>query len=192
MKLIISKRHIKGQLKKFGYNDAEEGVHNLINDYHRSFVRHLLAKRNFRATYQKGGRVSMPLEYFGGNTSSYSSSPVYSDISSTDSLLRPSIVLNDPSGVLATPKAMEGLVGGGTPCFQVTKAACKNAVEQFEIEKQGVDKHRLVEDTKQKFEKLMTKALKNAKRSSKSKSSTLKERDLSAVLNLQSYKNFKL
>lgn len=190
MKLIISKQHINGQLKKFGYHNAEEGVHNLINDYHQSFVRHLLAKRNFKTTYQKGGRVSMPLEYFGGNTSSYSSSPTYTDISSTDSLLRPSIILNDPSGGLATPKAMEGLVGGGTPCFQVTKAACKNAVEQFDIDKQGVDKHRLVEDTKQKFEKLMTKALKNAKRSSKS--STLKEKDLSAVLNLQSYKNFKL
>jgi hypothetical protein len=187
MKLIISKQHIKGQLKKFGYNDAEEGVHNLINNYHRSFVRHLLDKRR---TYQKGGRVSMPLEYFGGNTSSYSSSPTYSDISPTNSLLRPSIVLNDPSGVLATPKALQGLVGGATPCFQVTKSACKNALEQLDIDTQGIDKHRLVEDTKQKFEKLMTKALKNAKRSSKS--STLKESDLSAVLNLQSYKNFKL
>lgn len=190
MKLIISKQHIKGQLKKFGYKDAEEGVYKMINDYHQAFINDVVSKRNFKSKYQKGGRVAFPLEYFGANTSSYSVSPQHTDVSATDALIRQPLLLNDPSGGLATPKAMEPLVGGGAPCFQLTKSACKTAIEQCELNSNGVDKQMLVQDTKQKIEKLMTKALNKTK--SISKSSTLKESDLSSVLSRQSYKNFKL
>lgn len=190
MKLIIPKQHIKVQLKKFGYKDADDGVYDLINDYHQAFVRHLVSKRNFKSKYQKGGRVSFPLEYFGGNTSAYSASPSYTDTGVTDTLIRPPVLLHDPSGGLATPKAMEPLVGGGTPLFQVSKTSCKNAIQQLNVDTHGVDKQNLIEDTKQKIEKLMTRAINKAKKTSQS--STLKERDLSGVLTLQSYKNFKL
>jgi hypothetical protein len=65
MKLIISKQHIKGQLKKFGFDKVDEDVYDLINDYHVRLVKHVTTKRGFKKQYQRGGRVAMPLEYFG-------------------------------------------------------------------------------------------------------------------------------
>lgn len=183
MKLIISKRHINGQLKKFGFREADDGVYDLINNYHLDLVKHITSKR----PSQRGGRVAMPLEYFGGETSSYTSSPKFTDISSTNSWIRPSLSLNDPSGFLGTQKALDPFVGGAAPCFQVPKSSCKEALAHLDIEH---SKH-LVEESKLKFEKLMTKVFNKVRKSSKL-SSTLKESELKSVLNQQSYKKFKL
>jgi hypothetical protein len=190
MKLIITKQHIKGQLRKFGFDKVEEGVFDLINDYHLKFVKHISTKRNFKKQYQRGGRVAFPLEYFGGNTNSYTDSPKFSDISSTEAFIRPSILLNDPSGALTTPKAMEPLIGGAAPCFKLTRTACKEALSQANIDHQGLDKKMLADDMQQKFEKLFTKVVNKVKKTSHT--SVFKESDLKSVLNLQTYKSFKL
>jgi hypothetical protein len=192
MKLIITKQHIKGQLRKFGFDEVEDGAYELINDYHMKFVRHIASKRNFKKQYSKlqnGGRVAFPLEYFGGNTSSYMDSPKFTDVSATEAFIRPSILLNDPSGGLATPKAMEPLIGGASPCFKLTKTACKEALLQANIDDQGLDKKRFTNDVQQKFETLFTKAVNKVKKTSKT--SVFKESDLKSVLNLQTYKSFK-
>jgi hypothetical protein len=183
MKLIISKRHINGQLKKFGFREAEEGVYDIINKYHLGLVKNVASKKQSL----QGGRVAMPLEYFGGETSSYTSSPNFTDISSTNSWVRPTLPLNDPSGFLGTQKALDPFVGGGAPCFQVPKSSCKEALSHLDIE----HSKNLVEKTKLKFETLMTKVLNKVSKSSKS-SSVLKQSELKSVLNQQSYKKFKL
>lgn len=189
MTFIIPKQHINKQVRKFEYNQVENGVYQLINDYHDAFVKHFTSKRDLHSKYQKGGRVAFPLEYFGGNTTSYTSSPSYTNISSTEAFVRPPILLNDPSGSLATPKAMEPLVGGRGTCFQLTKSACKNALEKSNVHFHALNKQKLAEDMQQKFERIMTKALHLTKK--RYKTSNLKESDLASVLNLQSYKNFK-
>ena len=190
MKLILSKRHINEQAKKFGFDKVDEGVYDLINDYHLSFVRHVVSKRDFKKKFQKGGRVALPLEYFNApTTSSFVDSPTFTNITPNNVDIRPSILLNDPSGGLATPKAMAPFIGGAAVCFKLTKNACKDAVQQLDVKNDEIDKRKFLSETQQKFESLITKAVSKVKL--QSENSTLKTSDLRSVLNLQKFKTFR-
>lgn len=182
----ISLRQLKTQAKKFGFQQVEEDALELVNDTHQKLIRKLLSKK------QRGGnRVSMPLEYFSGTPSgNYSDNNTFTNVSATNSVIRPSIPLNDPSSVLGTSKAFAPFVGGGRPKFEVSDKSIKESIKQLQEERQEQNSHRkqqqeLTKHAKTKFETLMTDVL--SKVSNKANSSTLYKSDLRKELSLKKY-----
>lgn len=177
----ISLRQLKTQAKKFGFQQVEQEALDLVNASHQRLIKKLLTKK------QRGGRVSLPLEYFSGTPSgNYSENNTFTNIAATDSAIRQSIPLNDPSGVLATDKAFAPFVGGGSPKFEVSEKVVKSSLKQLQ-EHQLHREHQkeLVKHAKTKFETLMTEAFNKV--SKKANCSTLQESDLRKELSLKKY-----
>jgi hypothetical protein len=86
--------------------------------------------------------------------------------------LRPSIPLNDPSGVLGTEGGvLSGMVGGAKKqhTFQVSKTAHEQSVREFLQENKSLklNKKDFVNNSKQKFETVMHKVLSKAAKGDK-------------------------
>ena len=179
----ISLRQLKTQAKKFGFQQVEQDALNLVNASHQRLIKKLLTKKQ----KQQGGRVSLPLEYFSGTPSgNYSDNNAFTNIAASDSAIRQSIPLNDPSGVLATDKAFAPFVGGGCPKFEVPEKVVKASLKQLQ-EHQLHREHQkeLTKQAKTKFETLMTEAFNKV--SKKANSTTLQESDLRKALSLKKY-----
>jgi hypothetical protein len=179
----ISLRQLKTQAKKFGFQQVDQEALDLVNASHQKLIKKLLTKKQ----KQRGGRVSLPLEYFSGTPSgNYSDNNTFTNIAATDSAIRQSIPLNDPSGGLATDKAFAPFVGGGCPKFEVSEKVVKASLKQLQDQQlHRKQQQELAKHAKTKFETLMTEALNKV--SKKANLSTLQESDLRKALSLKKY-----
>jgi hypothetical protein len=191
MKHFINRKQLASNLKKYGFLSFDNEVLDDVNNFEENFLNSLLKK----TTEQKGGRVSMPIEFFGGITNNYSTDvPKFTNISSSDVALRQEIPLNDPTNILGTEKAMDtGLSGGASQQkFKVSKTASKQVVDDF-LHKNNVsikNKKQFIEGSKQKFEMSMHEIFTNVQQKLKGKNH-LKAEDLKKTLNLKKFKSLK-
>ena len=91
--IMIDQSVILAQLKKFGFvkanleGDVYEKLNNIIFSYIKKLVREY--KKN-----QDGGRIVMPLEYFGVDSHHYHDSPGnFTDMQVTESYIRPPMMI---------------------------------------------------------------------------------------------------
>lgn len=192
MKYFITQKQFTKSVKSCGFETFENSLIQDVNRLHQKFLFEELKKQQKR-NHQRGGRVSMPIQYFGVETNTYSSDiPKYTDVSPNDVFLRPQMNVNDPSGVLTTDKAFSTLVGGrNTKSFTVTQKGHHDALKHVLQENphlQCANKRLFVQESKQKFENLMNDVLKKA---SKQDNSDLRQKTFQEVLDLKKYKVYK-
>lgn len=194
---FIKENQLKSNLKKYDYQSYDSEVLEQVNDLHQRFVSKLISQKKKQQDkqqkqMQKGGRVSFPIDYFGGQTNNLTTeTPKFTDISTNDVNMRQHIPLNDPSQVLGTEKGMtSGMIGGSKKQYQVSQSASQDIVKslsqqnKFELE----DKQQFTQMTKQKFESLMNEVLLKAKKKSQGH---LTKDSLQEVLEQKKYKSFK-
>jgi hypothetical protein len=197
MKYFIKEKQLFTELKKFGFQSCDDAVMATINEFHQKSVANLLNK-NKKGKNQKGGRISFPVEFFGGVSSHYTlDTPKFTDVSSSDTMLRQPLSLNDPTGVLGSEKAFAPLVGGKQDKqkhFLISNVASKEVLKHLLAEKPDLqvgNKKQFAEEAKQKFETSMTEVLTKAKKSNKSHSTHLTQVDIQKILEQKKYKSLK-
>lgn len=194
---FIKENQLKSNLKKYDYQSYDSEVLEQVNNLHQKFVSKLISQKKKQQEkqqkqMQKGGRVSFPIDYFGGQTNNLTTEiPKFTDISANVVDMRQHIPLNDPSQVLGTEKGMvSGMIGGSKKQYQVSQSASQDIVKslsqqnKFELE----DKQQFTQFTKQKFESLMNEVLLKAKKKSQGH---LTKDSLQEVLEQKKYKSFK-
>lgn len=194
MKDFINQKQVAQNLKKYNLHSFDNEITEKINNLHHKVIEHAF-KNHHKQSKQHGGRVAFPIEYFGSTTNHYSTDvPKFTDITPTQTHLRPAIPLNDPTGVLGTESGVtSGMVGGKKQSFQVSKNAHEQSVrevlEHHDSSKLKVSKKQFNEDSKQKFEKVIDNVL--SKATKKSKQGHLKSEDFDKVLEQKQFKVFK-
>lgn len=88
MVVFISDRQISSNLKKVGFIKVDPKVNELINEASFRLVRRTLEKAMKKAIL-KGGRVTMPLEYYGIRTDNFVADAKGTDMTATESRIRP-------------------------------------------------------------------------------------------------------
>jgi hypothetical protein len=201
MTYYIKEKQLKSNLKKYNITTYDDEVLDSINKLHHKVVADLLQQKKKQQVkvkkHQKGGRVAFPIDYFGGTTNNLSSDvPAFTNVSGNDVSIRQEMLLNDPSQVLGTDKAMtSGMIGGKGVKFNVSKSATQEAVkslsrrENVELLDKN-DKERFVKVSKQKFETVMDEVLMKAKKQESDKGH-LSKSSLTKVLEQKKYKAFK-
>lgn len=195
MTYYIKEKQLKANLKKYGITSYDKDVVEHVNKLHHQVVTDLLQQRQKQQqTIQKGGRVSFPIDYFGGTTNNLSPQvPSFTNVSGNDVSIRQEMLLNDPSQVLGTDKAMtSGMLGGGAVKFCVSQSASQDVVKSLS-RKEKVDlndKQRFVQVSKQKFEQVVDEIINKAKKQGQQKDH-LSQENLSKVLQQKKYKTFK-
>jgi len=193
---FIKENQLKSNLKKFNYHSYDQEVIKKVNELHQQVVSDLLSQKKKqqekKQKTQKGGRVSFPIDYFGGQTNNLSTKvPDFTDIASNDVNTRQEILLNDPSQVLGTEQAMtSGMIGGSRQQYQISQNAAQEAVKSLS-KKDKIDiqdKQQFTQVAKQKFETVMTEVLKKAKQKGVDH---LSSEQLEKVLSKKKYKTFK-
>ena len=179
MKDFINQKQVAQNLKKYKFQTFDKEIHEKINKLHHKVFDHQFKheQKQQKQKQQQGGRVAFPIEYWGSTTNHYSTDvPKFTDITPTQTHLRPAIPLNDPSGVLGTERGMlSGMVGGAKKqnAFQVSKTAHEQSVREFLQEKNEtnkslkLNKKDFVNNSKQKFETVMHKVLSKAAKGDK-------------------------
>lgn len=188
MKYFIGEKQLKTNFSKFGITTFDEEAVQTINKFQLKKFEELAKntqKQQKKAKRQNGGRISMPIQYFTGQQASGvdATSP---SVSSTETMLRPETLMNDPTGVLGTDKAMHGLVGGAKR-FELSKSAAQNASKQALSGIQLDGKQQFIRASKQKFEDVLTDVLGKMQK----RGSHLCDKQLQQVLSLKKYQNLK-
>jgi len=197
----IKEAQLKANLKKYDIQEYDKEVLERVNQLHQQVVTDLMQQKKKQQEkqqkqQQRGGRVSFPVDYFGGNTTNLSqSTPAFTNISTNDVSIRQEIPLSDASQVLGTDKAMvsgmpTAMAGGSAKSkFQVSQTASQDIVRSVaKRENASIDnKQQFVQVSKQKFENVIDEVLKKAKK----QGSTLSKSNLDQVLQQKKYKAFK-
>lgn len=156
-------RHTKSKLEK-KYPDVEK--------YTDSHVKSVLSKTSSSSS-QSGGRVSLPIDYFGvpGST------PMTKDLSS------PFLVSNQDYLRPELDQTFEPILTGGGSKFSVSKTAFKEATQKHKLQltKKGLDA------LKQAYEHKFSKVLEKVSKKYKSEN-TLHEEMLHSVLQQREFK----
>lgn len=193
---FIKENQLKSNLKKFNYHSYDNEVIQRVNQLHQQVVSDLLSQKKKqqekKQKLQKGGRVSFPIDFFGGQTNNLTTeTPAFTNIAPNDINSRQELPLHDPSQVLGTEKGMlSGMLGGSRQQYHMSQCAAQEAVkslskkEKIEIE----DKQQFTQIAKQKFESVMTEVLMKAKQKG---TDHLSSEQLGKVLALKKYKTFK-
>jgi hypothetical protein len=196
MKDFISQKQVAQNLKKYNLQSFDKDIHEKINRLHHKVIEQEFKQHQKQQKQQQGGRVAMPIEYFGSTTNHYTTStPQFTDITPTQTFLRPAIALNDLTGVLGTEKGMSsGMVGGNKQQFQVSQKCHEQSAREFLKEhhdstKFKVSKKQFMNDSKQKFENVIDKVLSKAAKTSKQ--GHLNNEDFDKVLKQKQFKSFK-
>lgn len=194
---FIRDNQLKSNLKKYGYTASDAEVVHLVNDLQHKVVGDLLKQvKKVHQKVQKGGRVSFPIDYFGGQTNNMSiETPSYTTIAADATNLRPAMQLNDPTSALGTERAIQSVMLGGGDIkkqkFELSQNAAREVVKHLmQQESVGVkDVKEFTRISKQKFENVMDEVLKKAKKSSTG--DVLRKEHIEKVLQQKKYKSFK-
>jgi hypothetical protein len=197
---FIKELQLKANLKKYDIETYDKQVLQKVNQLHQQVVSDLLKQKQKqeqkqekqRLQLQKGGRVAMPIDFFGGQTNGLAADvPAFTNISGNEVNVRQPIMMNDPTGILGTETAMASLqLGGAKKQYQLSQNAAQEVVRSLAKEhKLDIqDKRQFVQLSKQKFETTIHEILKKAK---KGNDNHLSKEKLQEVLEQKKYKSFK-
>lgn len=189
----IKENQLKTNLKKYGFQTYDKDVLGEINQLHRKVVSGLLQQhKKYQKKTQMGGRVSFPIDYFGGTTNNLTNTiPTFTNISGNDVMIRQEMTLHDPSQVLGTEKGMVSALVGGAQKFSLSQTASHDVVKALSKQEDVAldDKHRFVQISKQKFENVIDEVLKKTKK--QNQQGHLSKDSLVKVLEQKKYKSFK-
>lgn len=195
---FIHENQLKGNLRKYGYVSSDNDVVDLVNELQHKVVGDLLKQvQKVHKKVQNGGRVSFPVDYFGGQTNNLTGDiPAFTHIAPDAANLRQLMPLNDPSSALGTERAMQSvMLGGGAQSkqekFEVSQTAAGKVVKHL-IDQESVDLKNVKEFTrisKQKFEYVINDVLQKTKKFDKSQH--LQTGTLEKVLKQKKYNSFK-
>lgn len=184
--IYVSENAVKSNLKKYGYKIYDDKTVQLINDALTCFSTNALRKisKKYSAAkkggdVQEGGRVILPSEYFGVDSGKYADTVAAVDMSVTSELIRPALLVDDPTGAI---------MQGGASKFSISSTAFKSCVNE---QMSSLKLHDLTMSSKalkalqNNYETLMDGALK--KTSKEYKSNELSSHNLETVLKMNKY-----
>lgn len=140
--IFITEKSLRQNAKKFGFKEFDNSIVSLVNKGLESFLKNKLSK------VQKGGRTVLPSEYFGVESGSYFDKVSSTDLSVTDSIIRPPVLTKD----------LSGLITGGALKFTVAKSVFKNAVveSQSKLHRDSKLDSKLVSNLQDEFHSTMS------------------------------------
>jgi len=174
---FIKENQLKANLNKLGVKSVDDDVLEVVNKLQQKVVTDMLKQQQQKQ--QNGGRVSLPIDYFGGQTANLSTSvPSFTDMTPTSTDIRPAL-------------AFQAVGGGKDIKYKVSdiaaKACVKKCVEEQAAQLNSMSKQQLVKVSKQKFENVMTEVINKAT----SKQGHLSKQKLKEVLSQKKYQQFK-
>lgn len=195
MIVYITQNKIKNSLKPFGFKTFSSEVIELLNKAFQNYIKNIIDKHakhdkhdkhdkhaggNASEATQSGGRVIMPMEYYGVQTSAYTENPVHSDMSVSDTWVRPPLEMNIAEGA--------GMTGGAAK-FVLSLKSVESALEELS-KKNNLDiykKNKVVKHLQSKIETLFGEIIKKASKKSQEKSH-LHAEDLKNIIDMKKYK----
>lgn len=159
---FIKENQLKANLKNLNVEVDKKDmpfVLNVANKLHGNLVSSMLSKRKVLQHQQNGGRVSFPIDYFGGDTATLSGSTPSHTTSTGDHYL------HDPSGFLGTDQALAPFVGGGLfKRYTLSQSAANNCTKHY-MDSMGLEfstpktRQLFINGSKHAFEKVFTDVL---------------------------------
>lgn len=185
MIVYITQNKIKNGLKPFGFKTFCPEVIQLLNKAFENYIKNTVAKhakhtkhtKSTKSTksggdeVQSGGRIVMPMEYYGVQTSEYIEAPTHSDTSVSDTWVRPPLEMN-----------LVGMAGGAAK-FAVSLKSVESALEEHDIYK----KNKVAKHLQSKIETMFSEIINKVSKKSQDKSCLL-AKDLKAILDMKKYK----
>lgn len=153
---MLSDKYLQINLNKFGFRTYDTEVKEMLETFLVNFLQNKLAKKQ-KPTI--GGRVVMPSEYFGKSSASYFETVANdgTDMSVTDSVIRPVVETHDISGVIT---------GGKVHCFLISLKTFFIALKEAKSRTNSLSKKNSALSGKQEtmkfkeeFEEIMSKML---------------------------------
>jgi hypothetical protein len=193
--IFITENQLHSSLKKCGFSSYDEDVLVSVNDSLLSYVKNSMKKALKKNKdvdvlseqhFQKGGRTVFPSEYFGHESGSYfeSLNNNGTDMSVTNTMIRPAILTQDLSGAITGGKS-------DVKKFKVSNNVIQNAVMEVKtnLSKNIALKKSAISHLKQDFETKMNEILQ--KTHAKSESQHLSIDLLKKVLSMKKYQEFR-
>lgn len=105
---MIPVKTLKANFQKFGFKKYDPEINEVIN---KSLQKHISQFVKNNKNSLKGGRITMPSEYYAIDSKNYHTNPDYNgtvmDIS-TNGLARPGLDINDPMRMIGDSRSMTG------------------------------------------------------------------------------------
>jgi hypothetical protein len=163
--VYLTEKLLKKNFKSFGFKSYDDGIIAYFNTIFQNFVENQLKKG------MKGGRIVLPLEYFGVETNHFIAHPEFDSMAVTDSHIRP---------------PMEMSIGGGLK-FSVSLKAVESAIEEIASKhnKETYRKQKTAKAIQKKFEKIATEIL--LKVSKRASGETLILSELQKITEMRKY-----
>ena len=170
---MITDKSLRLNLKKFGFSSYDIELKDTVYEFLTAFLKNKLKK------VTKGGKIVLPSEYFGKESSSYFESLDNNgaNMSVTDSMIRPSIPASDVTGAIT---------GGAVLSFKIPMNTFTMALadaKDFDIKIPKSNALKLKEEFEELLTTLMTKL-------SKKKKTHLEIKDVQAEAKKRQYKAF--
>jgi hypothetical protein len=179
MIVYITQNKIKNSLKPFGFKTFDPEVIELLNKAFQNYIKNTVTKHTKHTKSTKstgtmqGGRVIMPMEYYGVQTSAYVENPAHSDMSVSDTWVRPPLEMN-----------MVGMVGGAAK-FALSLKSVESMLEELNLD--IYKKNKVAKHLQSKLEGMFSEIIKKTSKASQDKTH-LYARDLEAILDMKKYK----
>lgn len=167
MIVYVTENKIKYGLKQFGFKTFDPEVIELLNKAFKNYIKNTVAKSGGKGS-QAGGRVIMPMEYYGVQTSEYVENPAHSDTSVSDTWVRPPLEMN--------------LIGGAAK-FALSLKSVESALEEYDMYK----KNKVAKHLQSKIEGIFSEVIKKSSKTSQDKTH-LYARNLEEILDMKKYK----
>lgn len=173
MLIALQEKTIEKMLKAHGFKSWDSSVVQHINEAFYNFVYNELQRHGMKHNKQSGGKIVMPLEYFGVESNNFVDSSEGVSVAPTVDYVRPPIASTFQSA------------GAG---FSFTKASVAMVVEDVanKYNKSVENKSKVVAVVKSKAEKTFSQILTSVMK--KNKKDHLSVSDLKSVLDMKKYK----
>jgi hypothetical protein len=112
---MIPVKTLKANFQKFGFKKYDTEINEVIN---KSLQKHIsrFVKNNKKSL--KGGRITMPSEYYAIDSKNYHTNPDYNGTVMDITTARPGLDINDPMRMIGDSRSMTG--GSGVNKFKIS------------------------------------------------------------------------
>jgi hypothetical protein len=172
--VYLTEKLLKKNFKAFGFKSYEAESISHFNKIFQNFVENQLKKG---ISKHHGGRIVLPMEYFGVETNHFVAHPEFTSMAVTDTHIRP-------------PMEMQVLdsQAGGARKFSVSLKAVESAIEEISAKhtKEVYRKQRTAKAIQQRFEKIAAEILHKVSKKSENKEH-LQANHLQTITNMKKY-----
>lgn len=177
--VYLTENALKKSFKAFGFKSYDSETISLFNKVLHNFVENQLKKG---INNHHGGRIVLPLEYFGVDTNHYVAHPEYTSMGVTENFIRPPMEMQNAS--------WNDVQTGGTARFAVPLKAVESAIEEVSTKhsKEVYRKMKTAKAIQNKFEKIATEIMGKVKKTSESQEH-LSIQNLHKITGMKKYKS---